>query len=210
MSITKGYATLAELREKLSLTAANTAANTQLEQIIEASSRWIDRYCGRRFYGVPETRYYTADDGYEIQIDDLRGTPTIKTDDNGDGVYENTWAATDYNLKYGENYNAALDDKPYTQIEVSEGGTYAFPTNVKKGVLVYGTHGYVASTLSYSACPDPIHDAALLLSERIYKRKDAPLGVAGGSALGQVPVRVPSMSGDPDIKDLLDPYRRRR
>ena len=52
--------------------------------------------------------------------------------------------------------------------------------------------------------------AALLVAERIYKRKDAPLGVAGPQALGQQPVRVPSLTADPDIKALLDPYRRMR
>lgn len=207
MAITKGYATLAELREKLSLTTANTAANTQLEQIIEASSRWIDRYCNRRFYGVAETRYYTAEDGHYIEIDDLRTVSALKTDDNGDGVFETTWAATNYNLKYGDSYNAALDDKPYTNIEVAESGTKTFPIAIRKGVLLQGTFGYIAST-NANNCPDPIHDAALLIAERIYKRKDAPLGVAGQAPLGQQPVRVPSLTVDPDIKALLDPYRK--
>lgn len=208
MTIDRGYATLAELRAKLAFGATNTASDTQLEQIIEASSRWVDRYCNRRFYGAAETRYYTADDGYEIQIDDLTSISALKTDDNGDGTFETTWSATDYNLKYGSNYNAALDAKPYTQIETSELSGREFPRHIRKGVLVQGVFGYVAGTTAATSCPDPIHDATLLLSERIYKRKDAPLGVAGPLALGQQPVRITSMSADPDIRDMLSPYRR--
>jgi hypothetical protein len=210
MTISNGYASLAELREKLSLTAANTAANTQLERLIETGSRTAENICGRRFYAVAQTRYYTADDGYEIEIDDLTGTPTIKTDDDGDGVYETTWAATDYNLKYGNDYNAALDGKPYTNIEVSGRGTNAFPVGVKKAVLVYGNYGYSSGTNAATARPQPIADAVLLAAERVYKRKDAPLGVAGSPALGQQMIRVPDMQNDPDIMTLLQFYIRRR
>lgn len=210
MTVNNGYATLAELRAKLTFGATNTASDTQLEQLIEASSRWVDRFCGRRFYGTAETRYYTAEDGYEILVDDLTSVTLLKTDDNGDGTFETSWPSTAYNLKYGANYNASLDGKPYTQIEVAESGSYTFPTAIRRGVLVSGVFGYVASTRSTSGCPDPIHDATLLLAERIYKRKDAPLGVAGQAPLGQQLVRVPSMTADPDISDLLSPFRRLR
>lgn len=208
MTIDRGYASLTELRAKLAFGAANTASDTQLEQIIEASSRWVERYCNRRFYGVPETRYYTAQETQDLEIDDLTTLTALKTDDDGDGTFETTWSATDYNLAYGRNYNAALDSKPYTRIEVSERGVNEFPVAIRKGVLVQGVFGYVASTNSTTGCPDPIHDATLLVAERIYKRKDAPLGVAGQVPLGQQPVRITSLTVDPDIKALLDPYRK--
>lgn len=196
------------MRAKLAFGAANTASDTQLEQLIETSSRWIEKYCGRRFYGAPETRYYTADDDFEIVVDDLTSVSVLKTDDNADGVFETTWPSTSYLLKYGDNYNAAEDGKPYTQIEAALNGNRAFPTAVRRGVLVAGTFGYASGTTAADACPDPIHDAALLLAERLYKRKDAPLGVAGAAPLGQQPVRITSMSADPDLRDLLAPYRR--
>ena len=210
MTITNGYATLAELRAKLSFGATNTASDTQLEKLIETSSRALENVCGRRFYGVAETRYYTADDGHEIQVDDLTGTPTIKTDDDGDGTYETTWAGTDYNLKYGNNYNAALDGKPFTQIEVSENGRYIFPVSIKKGVLVSSTFGYSSGTNSTTARPQPIGDATLLAAERIYKRKDTPLGIAGGALLGAMIVRAEDIRKDPEIMFMIDVYIKRR
>lgn len=205
MTISNGYCTLAELREKLAFGAANTASNTQLEQIIEAASRWIDRYTNRRFYGAAETRYYTAQEVGELNIDDLTSVTALKTDDDGDGTFETTWQASDYILWP---LNALLDAKPYTVINTATVSNHTFPVAQKKAVLVQGVFGYVAGTNSVTSCPDPIHDATLLVSERIYKRKDAPLGVAGPLALGAQPVRITSLTADADIKDLLSPYRR--
>lgn len=210
MTITNGYITLAEARAVIyPPNHASTHANARIEKTIEAASREIEKFCQRRFYSVPETRYYTPDDGYELTIDDLTGTPTIATDDDGDGTFETSWSAGDYLLKYGNNYNAALDGKPYTQIEVSESGTKNFPAGVKKSVRVYGSFGYIASTDAGNA-PAPIHDACLITVHRLFKRHDLPLGVQGGGnpQLGQTPVVIPRITLDPDVQDLLKPYRR--
>lgn len=210
MTISNGYITLAEAKAVIyPSNYTGTGADARIEKTIEAASREIERICGRRFYAVAETRYYTADDGYELTIDDLTGTPTVATDDNGDGTYETTWNASDYNLKHGQNYNASLDGKPYTQIEVSDSGTKNFPTNVSKGVRVYGSFGYIAST-NANNCPAPIHDACLITVHRLFKRHDIPLGVHGGgnSALGQTPVVIPRITLDPDVVDMLTPYMR--
>lgn len=209
MTISNGYITLAEARAVLyPADFTGTSANTRIEKTVEAASREIERVCHRRFYGVPETRYYTADDGFELNVDDLTGTPTIATDEGGDGTYETTWNATDYSLKYGDNYNASLDGKPYTQIEVSAAGTKNFPTSVKKGVRVYASFGYIAST-NANNCPAQVHDACLITVTRLFKRPDSPFGVAGGNTqLGQPPIVIPRITLDPDVMDLLAPLVR--
>lgn len=209
MTITNGYITLAEARAVIYPESfTSITANPRIEKTIEAASREIERICHRRFYGAPETRYYTADDGNVLDIDDLTGTPTITTDEGGDGTYETTWVTTDYNLKYGNNYNAALDGKPYTQIEVSAAGTKNFPVGVKKGVKIVATFGYIAST-NANNCPAPIHDACLLTVVRLFKRPDSPFGVSGGNAqLGQPPIIIPRITLDPDVIDLISPYVR--
>jgi hypothetical protein len=206
MSVSNGYATLAELRANLTFGAANTASDTQLEGLLETGSRALENVCHRRFYGKAETRYYTAEDGYEIQVDDFTSVSALKTDDNGDGTFETTWTTAAYSLKYGNNYNAALDGKPYTQIEATESGGLTFPVAIRKGVLVSGVCGYSAGTASSTACPKPIHDATLLLAERVYKRKDTPLGFAGNPALGQQTIRVTDVLSDPDIMFLIGTY----
>lgn len=205
VTITNGYCDLAELKEKLGLSTANTANDVQLGQGIEAASRWIERYTGRRFYGKAETRYYTAQEGVEVYVDDLTYVSELATDEDGDGTFETTWNATEYILWP---YNADADGKPYTRVEMNANSGKSFP-GTRRGVRIAGTFGYVGTTASTSGCPDPIHDATLLLAERLYKRKDAPLGVMGGNLqLGQEMVHIPSVSSDPDIRDLLAPYRR--
>lgn len=210
MTITNGYVTLAEVRAVLyPVNHAATHADSRIEKTVEAVSRAIDKFCQRRFYGVPETRYYTADDGHCIYVDDLTGSPSIATDDNGDGIFENSWSASDFNLKYGDNYNAAADGKPYTEVEVSEAGSKNFPAGIKRGVRIYATFGYIASTNANNA-PAPIHDACLIMAHRIFKRHEIPMGVQGGgnAQLGGTPIIIPRITLDPDVMDMLMPYKR--
>lgn len=53
---------------------------------------------------------------------------------------------------------------------------------------------------------DAVQEACLLLTARLYKRKDAVFGVAGNIALGQIAMTVPE---DRDALGLLAPYVRR-
>lgn len=203
MAITNGYATLAELRARLgNYDAGDTDDDSMLENVIEAVSRWIDDYTWRRFYVTSETRYYSAENSQVIDVHDIYSASgssidTLKTDTDGDRAYEYTWASTDYDLLP---LNAALDGVPYTHIEVTPNGDHTFPTTVTKGVEIKAYFGYSATV------PDPINEACLLQSERVFKRKDAPFGIAGGSDLGGI-VRIEERL-DPDVKQLLDPYRR--
>lgn len=195
MAIVNGYANLANLKARLGITDA--AEDSVLENIIEAISRSIDNYCGRRFYrnSADETRYYTAESPNILFVDDLGTITTLKTDSDGDRTYEDTWAVTDYDL---DPFNASLDGRPYTAIRITPNGTKSFPAT-RKGVEIVGKFGYAATT------PDAIDEACLIQSARIYKRKEAPFGVAGASEMGTV---VMIATFDPDVKLLLDPFRR--
>lgn len=199
MTITNGYCTLADLKARLftGTPTVDATRDTILEDVIEAASRWIDDQCGRRFYTASETRTYTAQDYDLLFIDDLVSVTTLKTDEDEDRTYETTWATTDYDL---EPENAALRGAPYTMIRITPDGDYSFPVGVRRGVQIAGSFGY-ASTV-----PDPVKQACLMQAARLYKRKDAILGVAGVGQLGQQTVqRVPS---DDEIMELLRPYRR--
>ena len=209
MTVTNGYITLAELRAAfVPAGVTGTGGDTRYEKVIEAASREVEKYCHRRFYGLPETRYYSPNDYGVVEIDDLRTLTTLKTDDDGDGTYETTWQSGDYELSYAGNYNAALDDKPYTQIEAKQSGSQSFPVSVAKSVLVSGVFGYVAGLTAATSCPSLVHEATLLASMRFLARKDTPLGIAGNPVLGEQRVIIPSITLDPDIKAMLDPFKR--
>ena len=92
MAITNGYITLAEFkRYKGGMSVSNTGDDAVIEDMIEAASRFIDNMTGQYFYSDTGTRYYTAKDYDILFIDNLQSPATLKTDEDGDGTYENTW-----------------------------------------------------------------------------------------------------------------------
>jgi hypothetical protein len=131
--------------------------DAKLERMVEATSRAIDEYTGRHFYTQTATaRYFTAQEGDFLEVDDLLSIDTdgLVTDADGDRTYETTWGTTDYDRCP---YNAAGVSKPYTWLETTPGGIYSFPT-VAKGVKITGTWGYASST------PPAIKEACLLVA----------------------------------------------
>jgi hypothetical protein len=61
-------------------------------------------------------------------------------------------------------------------IEVDPNGSYVFPVGVTKGVKITGSWGYSA-TVNVK-----VKEACLLITEQLYKRKDAIFGTVGSIA----------------------------
>lgn len=108
-TLVRPYTTLANAKARIAIATADTADDTIIEAVINAVSRAIDGYCGRRFYAVAETRYYTPARSDALLVDDLVSVTSLATDQDGDLVYETAWAAGDYVLYP---YNAALESVP--------------------------------------------------------------------------------------------------
>lgn len=199
MAISNGYATLAELKSYVAIPSGDTADDTLLELAVEAASREIDTFCGRRFWVDPSVvaRYYTATDGDAVDIPEGISTTTgliIKTDDDDDGTYETTWTAnTDYRL---EPINAAANGEPWTRIVAV--GDRLFPTTIYRGVEI-------TSKAGWATVPTPVKQACLILASKLFKRKDSPFGVAGSAEYGSE-LRI--LAGDRDAERLLGQYRR--
>ena len=162
----------------------------KLQSLISASSRMIDKYCGRKFFSSAATQYYDAQSTHEVFIDDLLSVTTLKTDDIGDGSYSTSWAVTDYNL-------LPYNNTPKTRIQTNS--NRIFPAKLKKCVQISGSFGYSSTT------PPEIKEACILQVMRLFKRKDAPFGVSGINQFGVMQV-VDSF--DKDVKILLDGFRR--
>lgn len=199
MGIVNGYCTAEELKARLWPYGVepDDYDNAVFDQVITAVSRWIDGFCGRRFYttAADETRYFTAEWKDRLEVGDLVSVSSLLTDEDGDRTYEVTWASTDFDLTP---FNAALDGIPYQAIETTPKGRYCFPVGVRKGVKVVGKFGFASA-------PAEVKEACLLMSERIYKRKDAPFGVAGAPEVGEVRLL---RELDVDVKQLLSRWVR--
>jgi hypothetical protein len=178
-----------------SLTTVTTALadDNALEMVITTVSRWIDAYTNRHFYTTSgsETRYFTASEADYLDCGDIISVTALKTDDAGARTYGNTWDTDDYDLCP---YNAGLKSEPYTYIEITNSGSNFFPARTKKGVRIDGFFGW-------SAAPEVVREACILQSVRLYKRKDAPFGIAGSNDFGTLQI-VPNL--DPDVRQLLN------
>lgn len=197
MAITNGYATLAQVKAALRIT--DSVDDTLLEMAIESGSRAIDGYANRNFYANgTATRVFTPNDSYVTEIDDLITLTTLKTKSDDDNTYDITWTSDDYQL---EPLNGRVDGLPTAYTHVRAVGDYLFNQfDGEATVEITGTWGW-AST------PIAVTQACVIQSSRIYKRLDSPLGVAGISDIGIMRV---SNRLDPDVAQLVDPYRRIR
>lgn len=192
------YVTLSELKAALQIT--DSADDTALQAVLDATDQLINNYCDRPtgFIASSQTRYYTAERGDYCLIDDLVSLSSLETDDNGDGTYETSWSASDYILAPR---NASANGQPYTEIDISNNGSKAFPTGYL-GVKVIGSFGYKASS-----APAAVKSAALIQAGSVWFARTAPSGAVGGADLGGI-IRL-ARALHPEAQVLLEPYRKR-
>jgi hypothetical protein len=200
LTITNGYTSLAVYKQRFyDEGQGDTKDDAAIESVIEAVSRAIDDICWQRFHttAADETRYFTAEFGGWLRLPErIISITALKTDNDNDRTYENTWTTDDYDLLP---YNATLDGEPYRWLETTPNGDYSFPVGVKKGVEIEGKFGW-------SSAPGPIEEACLLASHLTHSRRNSPYGVSGAAGVGQLTGIVQSIKSDPIIMELLSPY----
>jgi hypothetical protein len=204
MTITNGYATRNQVKAALRIGTADTIDDDLIDNCVGAASRLIDGYCNRRFWSNgTATRVYQAEDSFYCSIDDIAGTAiTLKTSSFADGNFDVTWTASDYQL---EPLNGNLDGLTWSYDKIRAVGDYLFPTvnaNYGEQALVQ-----VTAVFGWPSVPEPVTQATIIQASRIFKRYDSPLGVVGFGDLGQIRV---SRYLDPDMAQLVEPYRRMR
>jgi hypothetical protein len=129
------YCDRSTLKAALGIASTDTASDAELLRVLENISRAIDNLCRRWFYVRSEARYYTAREGCELHLDaDLLSVTTLKTDQDDDRDYDDTWAVTDYDLEPANIW-------PKREIERTPLGGYYFPSN-ERGVQINGLWGY--------------------------------------------------------------------
>jgi len=198
LSITNGYATLNQLKVWVGVGTADAVDDTMFEMAIESASRMVDDDCDRVFYasGTAVARVFAPSDHYVAHIDDAIAITSIQTDEDEDGVYETTWATTDYQT---EPLNGVVGGQAWPITRLRAIGTKRFDDDDAQATLkVTGQWGFGTAT------PIAITQATLILASRIYKRADSPLGVAGFGDMGAMRVT----RNDPDYSNLISRYIR--
>ena len=195
MAITNGYITLSLLKSSLSIDDA--IDDDFLELAIESASRQIDQHCERQFFQTSATRVYAPRDSYVCEIDDLVSLTSLKTSSDADGVFDTTWQSKDYQLEPLNNIVGGIET-PTTQIRATD--EYLFVTDGGEATV------QVEGTFGWSSIPVQIQQATLILSSRLFERRNSPLGVAGFGDLGAI--RVSKI--DADIENLIGPFKKIR
>lgn len=197
------YATVADLRAQLGDVAARVDTAT-LQRLLTTASREVDRWVGRKFWldPAPTTRVYditsSAGDDGQILIDDIGSRAGLSV---GAGLDGTTWDALDsgsYELQPLQ--SDLVDPDAYAWWWLAES---AATWNGEYGSWLWNRRVQITARWGWSAPPSAVVEATLLRATNLFKRKDAPFGVAGFDAFGSVRVRR-----DPDFVDLLAPYKR--
>ena len=196
------YATVSEAKSWLVLN--DTVDDVEIAAVLDSVTRWIDEYCDRHFWqdgtgGSPVARVFAPCNGRVLDFgsfNDLVSVSTVKTDEDGDGTFETTWAATDYELQPVNRPTG----RPYTRLEAIAGRLFPVPYSRGSGA----THRVqISGVWGWASVPGPVYQACRLQAHRMLKRRFSPEGVSGFDELGVV--RVSRL--DPDVQASLDPYR---
>jgi hypothetical protein len=196
MAIVNGYCSLADV--KSSARISDNVDDGMLELAVESASRLVDSYTQRYFYNAgTATRLFAPQDSYVTEIDDLITLTTLQTSDGE--TFDTTWQAKDYQLEPLNGVVDGLTGYPATRIRAIDDFIFTY-LDGEATVRITGVWGW-------SATPTAVKQATVIQAARIFKRNDSPLGIAGFGEMGAVRVGTQL---DPDVKQLIEPYRKVR
>jgi len=196
MAITNGYIELSLLKSSLQI--EDNLLDDFLELAIESASRQIDAACERVFYQTDaEARTFVPRDSFVVEIDDLRSVTSVKTSSDANGTFDITWEAKDYQLE-PLNGQASGIDTPFTRIRAVD--EYLWTIDREEATV------QITGDWGWASIPVQIKQACLILSARLFERRNSPLGIAGFSDVGAVFVS----KFDSDIDKLLHPFKKVR
>ena len=140
------YVNLTTFKGTAGLDISGTQYDARVLQLIENVGRELDRYAGRHFYYLVETRTFDGYGGTTLVVPDLISIPGsgLKEDTNYDGTFETVWASAD--ILFAPS-NAAPTTRwgiPYTKLLVnprSDGTQDEFLRGVQNYEIT-GTWGY--------------------------------------------------------------------
>lgn len=189
-----GYCTVADLRTQLGDTGSRLDEG-ELQRAVDAASREIDAFTGRRFWldTEPSTRLYEGGCSRTL-IDDVGSLDDLEVATSADGsTFGIALAADAFELSPLGADARGEDAWAFWWLAEAPGGTtWAWARRIR-----------VTARWGWSAVPAQVEQAAILRATNLFKRKDSPHGIAGFADFGAVRIRQ-----DPDVAALLAPFVR--
>lgn len=176
--------------------------NDVVQTAISAASRSVDAYCDRFFY-IVEGASLTYDPDLLnstslVRIHDLADDTDleVKTDSGGDGTYATT-LTQDVDFVLEDANRNALEGWPFCALRSTSSLVFPVPVTPWRARTVQ-----VTGNFGWAAVPSDVKQATKILASQLHKLADAPLGVAGYGAYGEIRVR-----DIPQAARLLNRYR---
>jgi hypothetical protein len=184
---------------KAILGISDSVDNDRIATACDAATQAIQAACDRQFFldtnATP--RVYVRQSVLTVEVDDIGSTNglVVATDEDEDGVFENVWPATDYQL---EPLNGRYSGQvwPYTRIRAIE--AREFPVDYGRALV------QVTARWGWPTVPPAVKQAAQIQATTLFKAADAPLGIAGFGDIGVMRLR---QALHPVAAQLIGPYR---
>lgn len=182
------YIDLTDIKSALRITQSGSDA--ELQRAIAAASRYIDQYCDDYFGTAPATaRVFRARDPYTLYTKSFYDVATVvvKTDDDADGVFENTAPSGSWQAEPVEQ----PANKPYNSISLIAGnrfpGTrspeYDNLWNAEYRPISRRARVQITAKWGWPEIPIQVSQACLILAISQYKSKDLTGGVSGSTTM---------------------------
>lgn len=187
LQLGKLYATVDALKSRLGI-YGNADHDYEVHLACFTASREVESYTGRVFYrsASDAVRTFEPTGMYCFEVpafNDIVTLTTLKTDTNGDGTFDTTWSASDYQLLWDGSANPAAypDPRPYNEVKAI--GTKTFPYGYW-GTLTRADRVQITGTFGWPSVPWAVKQAALFVAMDLYKSGGDEMRVGGWGEFG--------------------------
>lgn len=182
MALGDPYVELARLKDYLKIKPEKIEQDDNLKDAISSSSGEIEKHCNRQFQRTETAtaRVFEPASRTRCPVDDFWSTSglVVEVDTNGDGTFSTVVPSSDYELYPA---NGVVDGQvgwPYYEINLVAG---YFPTTLRRRGVVR-----VTAKWGWSAVPEAVRQAAVIIAAETFQLKDAPFGTAGMDQFGNI------------------------
>lgn len=185
------YLGVEELKKSVGMDQTSKG-DQDVTRALRAASRAIDNYCRRRFTKTAAGTSRKLGPAYGADWLEIPDLVTLES-----STFDGATVANDGLSYYFERWPTE-ENAPYCVMRRVSGGTWMTPL-AGQNVTLVGAWGW-------ATVPDPVVMACQVIASRLVKRgREAPFGILPFGDQGEA-MRI--TQADPDIRFLLDPYKR--
>jgi len=194
-AVVNGYIDADDLFAYLGLGAPPSELIDPINDAVNAASRGVDAFCGRRFYTVSSSpRVFRSVGSRVCRIDDAQTITLVEFDAGDDGTFTTDLTGPQWFTEPLNQIGPTGEAWPFTSLR--------FPSSVTAPTTSHGRPNVrVTAVWGWAAIPSAVRQASLILGAEAFKLREAPFGVAGFAEFGAVRVR-----DIPQAAKMLQPY----